>query len=252
MQYSCGYWKDATDLNTAQVNKMKLIATKLMLKPGMTVLDLGCGFGGLAKFLAENYGVSVVGCTISAEQVKFGQRLCQGLPVTFELCDYQKLDLNKKFDRIVSVGFMEHVGFHNYRTLYKIADKYMEDDGLFVLHTMGRNSSTSPGTCKWSHVYVFPNGWFPKLEDLITQAEDLFVVEDVHNIGANYHPTLVAWEENFKKNWHKIESKYGERFYRIWMTYLHGAQGILRSRTVHVYQMVYAKKGILGGYNAPR
>jgi len=252
MQYSCGYWKDAKDLNSAQLAKLDLIAQKLKLQPGMTVLDLGCGFGGLAKYLAENYGVSVVGCTISKEQVKLGEKLCEGLPVKFLLCDYQKMKLDTKFDRVVSVGFMEHVGLHNYRTLYTIADHALKQDGLFVLHTMGRNSTSSAGTCKWSHEYIFPNGWLPKLEDLIIKAEDLFVVEDVHNFGADYHLTLVEWQKNFVKAWPQLRAAYGERFYRIWMIYLYGAQALLKSRTIQLYHVVYSKNGILGGYRAPR
>ena len=252
MQYSCGYWKTATDLNTAQIHKLELIAKKLHLKPGMKVLDIGCGFGGLAKYLAKNYGVSVVGCTISKEQAQFGEKLCEGLPVHFELCDYQKFRVAEKFDRIVSVGFMEHVGKFNYETLYKIAEDALTDDGIFLLHTMGRNTKKFPGTCKWSHVNIFPNGWLPKLEDLVVKAEDKFVVEDVHNFGADYYYTLAEWEKNFNAGWPKLRSKYGDRFYRVWTTYLQAAQGFLKSRNVHVYQIAYTKKGFVGGYQSCR
>jgi len=252
MQYSCGYWKNATNLEEAQLAKLDLIARKMQLKPGMEVLDIGCGFGGLAKYLAKFHGVSVTGCTISKEQLEFGEKLCEGLPVNLVLCDYQKFTTTKKFDRIVSVGFMEHVGKYNYRTLYKIANRCMKPDGMFLLHTMGTNNTFMPRNLKWIHQYIFPNGWFPKLEELITYAEDLFVVEDLHNFGAYYYPTLAAWERNFDKGWPQLESKYGDNFYRTWKVYLQMSQATLKSRNVQVYQILYTKKGILGGYDSVR
>jgi len=254
MQYSCGYWKNASNLAEAQLHKMELLAQKLKLKPGMSILDLGCGFGGLAKYLAENYSVSVVGCTISEEQMKFGKELCKGLPVEFYLCDYREMKLTKKFDRVVSVGFMEHVGLYNYRTVYKIAEKALKPDGLFVLHTMGVNSNCSIEMNRWLHEHIFPNGWQPKLEYLVEKAEDLFIVEDIHNFGADYAPTLAQWRKNFISSWSEIKKNglYDDRFFRIWVTYLSGSEAFLKSRSVQVYQIVYSKKGLLGGYQAPR
>jgi len=231
---------------------MELLAQKLKLKPGMSILDLGCGFGGLAKYLAENYAVSVVGCTISEEQMKFGKELCKGLPVEFYLCDYREMKLTKKFDRVVSVGFMEHVGLYNYRTVYQIAEKALTPDGLFVLHTMGVNSSNSFESSRWLHEHIFPNGWLPKLEYLVEKAEDLFIVEDIHNFGADYAPTLAEWQQNFVNSWPQLRAKYGDRFYRIWMNYLSCCEAALKARSVQVYHIVYSKKGLLGGYRAPR
>jgi len=252
MQYTCGYWRNAKNLNQAQLDKMELICQKLKLKPGMKVLELGCGFGGLAKYMAERYGVSVTGCSISKEQTSLGKELCKGLPVEFLLCDYRDIKADHEYDRVVAVGILEHVGIFNYRTFYKVAEKALVDDGVFLTHNMGVNSTSIAVSEKWSSENLFPNGGFPKLEQLITYAEDLFMVEDVHNIGADYYPTLKAWEENFDKEWPQIESKYGDKFYKMWKVYLHYAQGLLSSRQVHLYQIVYSKKGILGGYQAPR
>ena len=135
MQYSCAYWKDADTLESAQQAKLKMIAEKLQLKPGMRVLDIGCGWGGLSQFMASEYGVSVVGVTISAEQQKMAQSRCAGLDVTILLQDYR--DLNDKFDRIVSVGMFEHVGPKNYATYFDVVDRNLKPDGLFLLHSIG-------------------------------------------------------------------------------------------------------------------
>jgi len=252
MQYTCGYWRNANNLNQAQLDKLKLISEKLKLKPGMKVLELGCGFGGLAKYMAENYGVSVTGCSISKEQTAIGKELCKGLPVEFLICDYMDLKADHEYDRIVGVGFMEHVGTFNYRNLFKLAEKALKDDGILVLHCMGVNSTTIGQSEKWSAKNLFPNGGFIKLEQLITCAEDYFMVEDLQNIGADYYKTLRAWEDNFDKGWPQLQPKYGDKFYKMWKLYLHYAQGLLSSRQVNVYQTVYTKKGIIGGYQAPR
>jgi len=159
MNYSCGYWKKADNLNQAQLDKMELIGEKLKLVPGMRVLDIGCGWGGLCKFLAEKYKVSVVGCTISVEGAKMGQKRCAGLPVDIRVADYR--DLDEKFDRIVSVGMFEHVGHANYRTFFEVCNKNLEEDGILLLHTIGVNHKRVPLTEPWFHTYIFPNGILP-------------------------------------------------------------------------------------------
>lgn len=135
MQYSCAYWKDADTLEAAQQAKLKLICEKLQLQPGMRVLDIGCGWGGLSQYMTTHYGVSVVGVTISAEQQKMAQTRCEGLDVSILLEDYR--DLNDQFDRIVSVGMFEHVGPKNYNTYFEVVDRNLKPDGLFLLHTIG-------------------------------------------------------------------------------------------------------------------
>ena len=250
MNYSCAYWKNANTLDEAQENKLELICKKLYLKPGMRVLDIGCGWGAFGKYAAEKYGVEVVGITVSKEQVALGKELCKGLPIELRLQDYR--DVNEKFDRIVSVGMIEHVGYKNYRTYFKVAERNLKDDGLFLLHTIGEVRSTK-STDAWTHKYIFPNGMLPSIAQLAKAVEGLFIVEDLHNFCADYDKTLLAWFENFHKNWEKIKHKYGERFYRMWKYFLLSSAGAFRARNKNqLWQIVLSKKGVPGGYIAVR
>jgi len=189
MQYSCGYWKDAENLEDAQQAKLKMICEKLQLKPGMTLLDIGCGWGGLAEFAARNYGVSVFGVTISAEQQKMAQARCEGLDVTILLQDYR--DLNEQFDRIVSVGMFEHVGPKNYDDYFTVVDRNLKPSGLFLLHTIGSNR-TDHNVDPWINKYIFPNGCLPSVQHIAQASEGRLVMEDWHNFGADYDKTLMA------------------------------------------------------------
>lgn len=250
MNYSCAYWKSAANLDEAQENKLELICKKLYLEPGMRVLDIGCGWGAFGKYAAEKYRVEVVGITVSKEQVALGKELCKGLPVDLRLQDYR--DVNEKFDRIVSVGMIEHVGYKNYRTYFKVAEKNLKDDGLFLLHTIGEVRSTK-STDAWTHKYIFPNGMLPSIAQLAKAVEGLFIVEDLHNFGSDYDKTLLAWFKNFHNNWEKIKHKYGERFYRMWKYFLLSSAGAFRARNKNqVWQIVLSKKGVPGGYIAVR
>ncbi|XP_035707368.1 cyclopropane-fatty-acyl-phospholipid synthase isoform X2 [Folsomia candida] len=250
MNYSCGYWKSAKNLTEAQIAKMELIAQKLSLKPGMTVLDIGCGWGGLCYHLAKNYGVSVVGITISKEQAALAQQRCEGLPVEIRLVDYR--DLKEKFDRIVSVGMFEHVGHSNYREFFETSHRCLKDDGIFLLHSIGVNHKDIPCAEPWFHYYIFPNGILPYYKHITDCSEGLFIIEDWQNMGNDYSRTLLAWLENFKKNWPTIEAKYGPRFYRMWNYYLQFSAGSFRSRKFQLWQVVLSKDGIQGGYYAAR
>ena len=250
MNYSCAYWKNANKLDEAQENKLELICKKLYLEPGMRVLDIGCGWGAFGKYAAEKYGVEVVGITVSKEQISLGKELCKGLPVDLRLQDYR--DVNEIFDRIVSVGMIEHVGYKNYRTYFKVAERNLKDDGLFLLHTIGEVRSTK-STDAWTHKYIFPNGMLPSIAQLAKAVEGLFVVEDLHNFGADYDKTLLAWFGNFQKNWEKIKHKYGERFFRMWKYFLLSSAGAFRARNKNqLWQIVLSKKGVPGGYFAVR
>ncbi len=250
MNYSCAYWKNAANLDEAQENKLELICKKLYLKSGMRVLDIGCGWGAFGKYAAEKYGVEVVGITVSKEQVSLGKELCKGFPVEIRLMDYR--DLNEKFDRIVSVGMIEHVGYKNYRTYFEIANKCLNEDGLFLLHTIGEVRSVK-NTDAWTHKYIFPNGMLPSIAQLSKAAEGLFVIEDLHNFGADYDKTLLAWYDNFNTNWYKIKEKYGERFYRMWKYFLLSSAGAFRARNKNqLWQIVLSKNGVPGGYISVR
>lgn len=250
MQYTCGYWKDASDLNKAQEAKLDLIARKLSLRPGLRVLDIGCGWGGFAKFVAERYGVSVVGITISKEQHEMAKSTCEGLPVEVRLQDYRDLD-DSPFDAITTVGMIEHVGFKNYRGFMETVRRSLKPEGLFLLQTIGGNVSTVSGNA-WVERHIFPDGMLPSAKQLSTAAEDLMVIEDWHNFGAHYEKTLLAWLQNFESNWYKLRDKYGNNFYRMWKCYLLIFAGAFRARHVQLWQIVFSPLGVQGGYQSVR
>ncbi len=249
MNYSCGYWKHANTLDEAQENKLRLICEKLYLEPGMRVLDIGCGWGGFGRYAAEKYGVEVVGITVSKEQVALGTELCKGLPVEFRLLDYR--EVNEEFDRIVSVGMIEHVGHRNYREYFKVVKRCLKSDGLFLLHSIG-NLRSVRSTDLWTHKYIFPNGMLPSVAQLGKAIEGLFVMEDWHNFGADYDKTLMAWYENFTNGWSSLREKYGERFFRMWKYFLLSSAGAFRARINQLWQIVLTGNGITGGYRSVR
>ena len=245
LNYSCGYWKRAKTLDNAQEAKVDLICRKIGLRSGMKVLDIGCGWGGFAKYAAEKYGSNMHGITVSREQVKFANKFCQGLDVKIELKDYR--ELKEKFDRIVSIGMFEHVGYRNYRTFMKVVHRCLKADGLFLLHTIAGNTSVN-STDPWINKYIFPNSMLPSAKQITSAAEGLFALEDWHSFGQYYDKTLMAWYNNFTNNWTKIKDEYDERFYRMWTYYLLSCAGSFRSRRNQLWQIVFSKKGIKGGY----
>jgi cyclopropane-fatty-acyl-phospholipid synthase len=250
MNYSCGYWKDAKSLDEAQENKLDLICKKIYLKPGMRILDIGCGWGAFGKYAAEKNDVEVTGITVSKEQAALGRELCKGLPVEIKLQDYR--EVNEQFDRIVSVGMFEHVGYKNYPEFFRIAEKNLREDGLFLLHTIGEVRSVKDSDA-WTHKYIFPNAMLPSISQIGKAIEGLFVMEDWHNIGADYDKTLMAWYQNFKNNWDKLKKKYGEGFYRMWKYFLLSSAGAFRARNKNqLWQIVLSKNGVSGGYNSIR
>lgn len=252
MNYSCGYWRNAENLDQAQINKLDLICRKMHLKPGMNVLEIGCGWGGFAKYAAENYGVSVHGVTISKQQVEFAQDSCKDLDVRIELKDYR--ELNGQYDSIVSIGMFEHVGYQNYKNYMKVVHRCLKEDGLFLLHTIGRNQS-GRATEPWINKYIFPNGMTPSAQQISAASEGLFVVEDWHNFGQDYDATLMSWNKNFQNNFDKLNDSYDDRFKRMWEYYLLMCAGTFRCRRNQLWQLVMSKSGIKGGYtykNNPR
>ena len=248
MQYSCAYWKDAQTLEQAQEAKLDLICRKLQLAPGMKVLDIGCGWGGLAYYMAKNYGVSVEGVTISAEQQKLAQQRCEGLDVKILLQDYR--DLHEQYDRIVSVGMFEHVGPKNYATYFDVVDRNLKPDGLFLLHTIG-SKKTDDNVDPWIDKYIFPNGCLPSVRHIAVASEPHFVMEDWHNIGADYDTTLMAWHDRFLQSWPEIADNYGERFKRMFVYYLNACAGAFRARDIHLWQVVFSR-GASGGLRVAR
>jgi cyclopropane-fatty-acyl-phospholipid synthase len=251
MAYTCAYYKDTDNLDEAQDAKFDLICRKMGLKPGMRILDLGCGFGTFMKYAAEHYGVSAVGVNLSKEQVKFGREACKGLPIEFKLADYRVAELEGKFDRIISIGLTEHIGPKNYKNFLEVANKNLVDDGLFLLHTIGWKISL-PVADPWIVKYIFPGGNIPSLKQLSGAMEGLFMVEDLQNFGADYDTTLVAWFHNFERTWPEIKHNYSERFYRMWVYYLLACAGMFRARQGQLWQFVLSKKGVVGGYTSVR
>ena len=244
MQYTCAYWMGAATIEEAQENKLHLICRKLQLKAGMTVLELGGGFGGLAQFMAEQYGCRVVSYNISREQVAYARELCQGLPVRFELKDYREaVHENEPFDRVVAIGLCEHIGYKNYRKFLEVAHSRLNDKGLFLLHTIGGNRSFT-STDAWIDKYIFPNGMVPSIAQLGKAMEGLFVVEDWHNFGPDYDKTLLAWWRNFERAWPSLRSKYGDRFYRMWKFYIMTSAAGFRARKLQLWQLVLSKGDI--------
>ncbi len=250
MTYTCGYWKEADNLNDAQEAKLDLVCRKIGLQPGMRVLDIGCGWGSFAGFAAERYGVEVVGVTISREQIKLGQELHKGLAVDLRFQDYR--DINEKFDRIISIGMFEAVGPKNYRTFMKVVERCLNDDGLFLLHTIGTNTRAL-AVDPWTDKYIFPGGVLPVFHQIAAAVEGVFIMEDLHNLGTHYDPTLMAWMANVDKHRDEIRALgYDERFYRMWRYFLLGAAGSDRARRNQLWQIVYSKRGLDGGYASIR
>jgi len=253
MLYTCGYWKTAHTLDDAQEAKVELVCRKIGLREGQRVLDIGCGWGGFAKYAAERHGASVVAINVSDEQVRFATESCRGLPVEVRLQDYRQV--NEPFDHIVSLGCMEHVGPKNYRQFMRTAHRCLRDGGLCLLHFIAsRNSfpNTQDSEVLWIEKHIFPGAVLPSLKQIGAAIDGLFVIEDLHNFGSDYDPTLMAWFANFERGWPAIEQKYGPRFHRMWKYYLLMCAGAFRSRKYQLWQIVLSKEGVRGGYEAVR
>ena len=249
MSYSCGYWAEADNLLDAQLAKLDLICRKLELQPGERLLDIGCGWGGLASHAARHYGVEVLGITISREQVKLARQRCAGLPVSIELRDYR--EQQGRFDKIVSVGMFEHVGPKNYAAYFDTVRRLLAADGLFLLHTIG-DFETSNVNDPWIDRYIFPNSVLPSVRHIATVLEPELVLRDWHEFGADYDPTLMAWWENFDAAWPTLCGRYDERFYRMWKYYLHVCAGLFRSGQGQLWQVVFSRRGQHVGYRSVR
>jgi cyclopropane-fatty-acyl-phospholipid synthase len=237
MQYSCGYWQRATTLAEAQQHKLELIGAKLRIEPGMKVLEVGCGYGGLARHLAERHGAQVLGISVSKE---------------LALQDWRDLPTpGGGFDRIVSVGMFEHVGPKNYRHFFARMHELLAPQGLFLLHTIGNHITTS-ATDPWIHRYIFPGGKLPSARELAQAFERRFLIEDWHNFGADYDRTLMCWHANFEAAWPRLRQRYDERFRRMFRYYLMCCAGFFRSRQGQLWQLVLARRERTAPYRSVR
>ena len=249
MSYSCGYWEGAASLEEAQRAKLDMICRKLELKPGERLLEIGCGWGGLARHAAEHYGVEVTGITVSKAQQQLARERCAGLPVRIELMDYRELE--GEYDKLVSVGMFEHVGRKNYPVYFDTAARLMKDEGLFLLHTIGSHVSVAV-VDPWIDAYIFPNGKLPSARELAEALEGRFLIEDWHSFGRDYDRTLMAWWRNFEVAWPRLEARYGRRFYRMWKYYLHCCAGFFRSGQGQLWQLMLSRRGRQAVYRSVR
>jgi len=239
MIYTCGYWQDADTLDLAQEHKLELVCRKLKLQPGMRVLDIGCGWGGAARYMAEHYDVEVTGVSVSQEQVNLANQKAkeQGLNAKFIFQDYREVD--QQFDRIYSLGMFEHVGFKNYAEYFEVAHRCLKDGGLFLLHTIGHRV-TSELVDPWIERYIFPNSILPSSELISRHSAELFTLEDWHNFGLDYVKTLHAWRDNANAAWRDLPN-YDQEFQRMWNYYLMCCAAAFRLYRNHLWQVVFSK-----------
>ena len=241
MMYTCGYWtKDVSTLEESQLAKLDLVAKKLDLKAGMKVLDIGCGWGGAAKYFANNYGVTVVGISISKEQIEYAKQNSDNMGVEFRLMDYRNLD--EKFDAIYSIGMFEAVGYKNYKDFFEVIRSCLKEEGAFLLHTIGGNETTTTAD-PWIAKYIFPNGMMPSAEQIAKASEGVFIFDDWHNIGPHYDKTLMCWYDNFVDNYEQIKEKYDNEFYRMWTYWLLSSAANFRSRSLQLWQVLFSIEG---------
>ncbi len=249
MNYSCGYWQNAETLEQAQIDKLDMVCRKLNLEPGDHLLDIGCGWGALARYAAEQYGAKVTGITISREQQKLAQENCKHLDVEILFSDYRAL--KGKYKKIASIGMFEHVGRLNYKTFFDVIHNLLTDDGLMLLHTIG-DYYTHDISDPWINEYIFPNGQLPSASRITMSIEPNLVFRDWHNFGPDYDKTIMQWWQNFDKSWPEISEKYGQRFYRMWRYYLHSCAGLFRSGQGQLWQIILTKRGAVPEYQSYR
>lgn len=247
MNYSCGYWRNVDNLDDAQNAKMELICKKLHLKPGMTILDIGCGWGSLAGYMAAKYDVEVTGISVSQEQIQYARAKYPDLRWLMD--DYRSLE--GQFDRIVSVGMFEHVGYKNYGEYMETAHRLLKPDGLFLLHTIGANQQRK-GTDPWIHKYIFPNGMIPSQGNLVKAFAPLFIMEDWHNFGADYDKTLMAWARRFEQGCDANKFTHTNETSRMFRYYLLSCAGAFRARDLQLWQLVLSPAGVPNGYESIR
>jgi cyclopropane-fatty-acyl-phospholipid synthase len=244
-QYTCAYYRDTSNsLEQAQLDKKAHIAAKLNLKPGMTVLDIGCGWGGFALYLHRHYDVDVLGVALAPDQIAFCKERAEAEGVAdrvkFELMDYR--DVQGEFDRITSVGLIEHLGTPHYPGFYRHMNRLLKPDGVMFSHCCGRMGT--PGTTdKWTRKYIFPGGYIPSLSELVTEAEkNRLIVSDVEGLRFHYAHTLEEWYRRTVAHKEEIIALYDERFYRMWEFYLVGAESAFRYGGLVNWQIQYVKR----------
>ena len=239
MQYTCAYFnKEGIGLDEAEENKMDLIAKKLDLKPGLRVLDIGCGFGSMAYHLATKYDVVVTGVTLSREQVDYANTHYQHENMTITFLDYR--DVTGTYDRVYSVGMFEHVGSRNYKQYFNKCHDLLEEDGVMLLHTMGISKPNENQDKYFASTYIFPEGELPDINRITSSFSDDWRLEDFQNMGISYSKTFDAWRTNLG-DWSGLDA-YDTRFRRMWDYYLHLFAENFRCQNFLLWQFVFTKK----------
>ena len=250
MSHSSAYWEEgATTLEQAQEAKMEMVCRKLQLKPGMRLLDLSCGWGSFMRYAAKHYGVTALGLTTSKEQLELGQSLNQDLPVQFERTNVRHFNStgSSRFDCVVSLGMLKTPILANDVAFFNTAIRSVKKDGLFLLETMG-NNQRGQLLEPWMEIHILGHAQLPSLGHITDHAQQHFVVEDVHNLGADHDRTLLQWHQRFELAWPQLRLAYDERFYRMWRYHLLAGAGSFRARSTQIWQMVMSPKGLPGVY----
>jgi cyclopropane-fatty-acyl-phospholipid synthase len=244
MQYSCAYFTDPSNsIEQAQLDKKAHIASKMLLKPGQKVLDIGCGWGGLALYLNRAADVDVLGVTLSKEQLAVARQRAEEAGVSdrvkFELCDYR--DVTGQFDRIVSIGMFEHLGTAHFPIFFRKIRELLHPEGAALVHTMGRMGK--PGTTdRFMQKYIFPGGYLPALSEIVSASErERLIMSDCEALRLHYVYTLRAWYETFKTKHDEIVALYDERFYRLYLFYLAASMTMFTDGAMVVYQLQYLR-----------
>jgi cyclopropane-fatty-acyl-phospholipid synthase len=247
-QYTCCFFDGTRDLERAEVLKLELLCDKLELKPGDRLLDIGCGWGGFAKYAAATRGCEVTGISLSEEQIRYAVEYTRGLPVAIRKLDYRDLPGSglPPFDKVSIVGMLEHVGYKNYATIMGVVHQMLKPDGLFLLHTIGNCEKTTV-VDPWIEKYIFRNSMAPAMSQLSDAAEGRFVIEDWENYGHYYVPTLQAWYDRFNANWDRIRAlptakPFDERFRRMWNYYLMSSKAAFDVEQLHLWQLVMTRR----------
>jgi cyclopropane-fatty-acyl-phospholipid synthase len=243
-QYSCAYWKEGTNtLEEAQQNKIDHIIKKLDIKPGQKILEVGCGWGGMAFEISKQKGCEITGISLSKNQINYCKKKSKELgldnQVQFQLVDYR--ELKGKFDRIYSVGMFEHVGKKFYKTFFKSMNKLLKEDGVFLLHTIGSvEAPTAPN--KFINKYIFPGGVIPSFSDIINPIQKTgLIVADTETLIRHYDKTLESWLERFMEKRSAVKDLFGERFVKMWEFYLSSCSAAFRYRDLVVFQLQIVK-----------
>jgi len=247
-QYTCCFFDGTTELERAEVIKLEMLCDKLELKAGDRLLDIGCGWGGFAKYAAQTRGCEVTGISLSDEQIRYAVEYTKGLPVTIKRLDYRDLPESglAPFDKISIVGMIEHVGYKNYAGIMEVVHQMLKPGGLFLLHTIG-NCEETKVVDPWIEKYIFRNSMVPAMQQLSDAAEGRFVIEDWENYGHYYVPTLQAWYERFNANWDRIRAlpmkrPFDERFRRLWNYYLMSCKAAFDIEKLHLWQLVMTRR----------